>query len=280
MTSKHDHLGSARITLDNAARVIESQSYTAYGDHRTHDGQASRTSYIGRETDKESDLGFNGVRLYDPTYGRFLSVDPLWSKYLPYSAYQYCRNNPISRIDDTGLWDITVTFMKSASRTDAPFGVATVTDANGKEVMSFVVRGEGVGGRDRMKSNSDTPQGEYSIDGWITPTADERVAYGPNPRLALTGVSGEITESGRSLIRVHGGRQEEQLADGSWKPIPAAELKPTHGCLRASDADMKRLKAVTGGLTKANPEDKPGKLTVDNAITAEDENKPVEKQDD
>ena len=50
MTSKHDHLGSARITLDNAARVIESQSYTAYGDHRTHDGEASRTSYIGRET--------------------------------------------------------------------------------------------------------------------------------------------------------------------------------------------------------------------------------------
>ena len=99
--SLHDHLGSARITLDNAARVIESQSYTAYGDHRTHDGEAARTSYIGRETDKESDLGFNGVRLYDPTYGRFLSVDPLWSKYLPLQSYQYAANNPVMIID----WD-------------------------------------------------------------------------------------------------------------------------------------------------------------------------------
>jgi hypothetical protein len=168
--------------------------------------------------------------------------------------------------------------MKSTSRETAPFGVAKVTDANGKEVMSFVVRGEGVGGRDRMKSNSDTPQGEYSIDGWITPTADERVAYGPNPRLALSGVSGEIKESGRSLIRVHGGRQEEQAADGSWKPIPGAELKPTHGCLRASDADMKELKTVTDALSKVNPNDKAGKLTVDNAIIANDENKPVEKK--
>jgi RHS repeat-associated protein len=98
----HDHLGSARITLDNAARVIESQSYTAYGDHRTHDGEAARTSYIGRETDKESDLGFNGVRLYDPTYGRFLSVDPLWGKYLPLQSYQYAANNPVMMLDDGG----------------------------------------------------------------------------------------------------------------------------------------------------------------------------------
>ena len=110
MTRKHDHLGSARITLDNAARVIESQSYTAYGDHRTHDGEAARTSYIGRETDKESDLGFGAcpealrgsVRLYDPTYGRFLSVDPLWGKYLPLQSYQYAGNNPVMFLDDNG----------------------------------------------------------------------------------------------------------------------------------------------------------------------------------
>jgi RHS repeat-associated protein len=84
----HDHLGSARITLDNAARVIESRSYTAFGDELTSSGTGARTSYIGRETDNESDLGFGAcpealrgrVRLYDPTYGRFLSTDPLWGK--------------------------------------------------------------------------------------------------------------------------------------------------------------------------------------------------------
>ena len=113
----HDHLGSARITLDKAARVIESQSYIAYGDHRTHDGQASRTSYIGRETDKESDLGFGScpealrgrVRLYDPTYGRFLSVDPLWVKYLPLQPYQYAGNSPVMAVDVDGRVIIPIT---------------------------------------------------------------------------------------------------------------------------------------------------------------------------
>jgi RHS repeat-associated protein len=101
----HDHLGSARITLDNAARVIESRSYTAFGDELTSSGTGARTSYIGRETDNESDLGFYGVRLYDPTYGRFLSTDPLWSKYLPLQSFQYCRNSPVLRTDRTGMAD-------------------------------------------------------------------------------------------------------------------------------------------------------------------------------
>lgn len=34
------------------------------------------------------------MRLYDPNYGRFLSTDPLWSKYLPLQSYQYAGNSP------------------------------------------------------------------------------------------------------------------------------------------------------------------------------------------
>jgi len=45
------------------------------------------------------------VRLYDPTYGRFMSVDPLWEGYASFSPYIYCRNNPISRTDASGLGD-------------------------------------------------------------------------------------------------------------------------------------------------------------------------------
>jgi hypothetical protein len=43
--------------------------------------------------------------MYDPTYGRFLSTDPLWSKYLPLQSYQYCRNSPVLRTDRTGMAD-------------------------------------------------------------------------------------------------------------------------------------------------------------------------------
>ena len=41
------------------------------------------------------------VRLYEPEYGRFLSTDVLWSKYLPLQPFQYAGNNPVMIID----WD-------------------------------------------------------------------------------------------------------------------------------------------------------------------------------
>jgi hypothetical protein len=43
------------------------------------------------------------VRLYDPTYGRFLSTDPLWSKYLPLQSYQYAGNEPLLHTDRSGF---------------------------------------------------------------------------------------------------------------------------------------------------------------------------------
>ena len=41
------------------------------------------------------------MRQYDPTYGRFISVDPLWYKYPPLQPYHYAGNEPVGRLD----WD-------------------------------------------------------------------------------------------------------------------------------------------------------------------------------
>jgi hypothetical protein len=43
------------------------------------------------------------VRLYEPEYGRFLSTDVLWGKYLPLQPYQYAGNNPVAIVDPTGM---------------------------------------------------------------------------------------------------------------------------------------------------------------------------------
>jgi RHS repeat-associated protein len=98
----HDHLGSARLTLDNTGQIVESRSYRAFGEETQSDGVGARTSHIGREKDNESDLGFYGVRMYEPTYGRFLSVDPLWMKYLPLQPYHYAGNDPVAHLDFDG----------------------------------------------------------------------------------------------------------------------------------------------------------------------------------
>jgi RHS repeat-associated protein len=54
----------------------------------------TRKTYIGKERDDESYLGDFGVRKYDYAAGRFTSPDVLWEKYMTWSPYHYCGNNP------------------------------------------------------------------------------------------------------------------------------------------------------------------------------------------
>ena len=58
----------------------------------TQSNQIDRLGWLGKEKDLESGLGDHGVRKYDAGSGRFLSVDPLWEKYLSFSPYQYSGN--------------------------------------------------------------------------------------------------------------------------------------------------------------------------------------------
>ncbi|MBQ9100985.1 MAG: hypothetical protein IJY54_06375 [Paludibacteraceae bacterium] len=70
--------------------------------------------FTGHE--KESDLA-EGIytteyRLYDARVGRWLSVDPLFEKYVSMSPYNYCMLNPVMMVDPDGrvpietIWDI------------------------------------------------------------------------------------------------------------------------------------------------------------------------------
>lgn len=67
----------------------------------------------------------------------------------------------------------------------------------------------------------------------------------------MSGQSGEIIDTGRSLIRIHGGRQES-YEGGKWRPNDNPSLKMTYGCLRAYDSDMEMLKTVTDALTDSD----------------------------
>ena len=60
--------------------------------------------FTGHE--KESDLA-EGIytteyRLYDARVGRWLSVDPLFEKYVGMSSYNYCAGNPMMMVDPDG----------------------------------------------------------------------------------------------------------------------------------------------------------------------------------
>jgi RHS repeat-associated protein len=66
-------------------------------------GGGYRYTFNGKETDTETDLQDYGFRIYNPSIGKFLSVDPLADKYPWYTPYQFASNTPITAVDIDGL---------------------------------------------------------------------------------------------------------------------------------------------------------------------------------
>jgi RHS repeat-associated protein len=69
-----------------------------------------RSAYMygfnGKETDPETDLQDYGMRIYNPSLGRFLSVDPLAANAPGWSPYRAFFCNPIRYTDPDGQWEV------------------------------------------------------------------------------------------------------------------------------------------------------------------------------
>lgn len=275
-----NHLGNVMAVISDKVEIdgdnvqateISVNDYYPFGLNMAGRGWQSleddyRYGFNGKEKDSEEEWGTTnydyGARIYDPKIGKFLSLDPQSFNYPGWSNYAFVRDSPLLRIDPSGKWDIEVHVYKD--REKYGYGMAIVKNRHGEEVFRFRIRAEGVGGRNRMVEDSDTPLGTYEIPdnkAWIT--GGLRESYGPNPRLNLTGESGEISESGRDLIRIHGGRQETyNQTTKEWEADEVPILKKTRGCMRCLDTDIFELKAITDGLEVNDGLEIPGKLTI------------------
>ncbi len=61
-----------------------------------------RYGFNGKEDDAETQTQNYGMRIYNPSLGKFLSVDPLTNDYPWYTPYQFAGNMPINAIDMDG----------------------------------------------------------------------------------------------------------------------------------------------------------------------------------
>ncbi len=104
-----DQHGTAVLTLDNTAQTPTWRQLTPYGAPRgTAVTWADNRGFLNKPTDTNTGLTIIGARQYDPTAGRFISLDPLLEATSPQElgGYTYAADNPITNSDPTGLHNL------------------------------------------------------------------------------------------------------------------------------------------------------------------------------
>ena len=95
----NDHLGSVRLALNTDNTVQETVAYTPFGKQSSAGEIASSRSYTGMTFEPETNTHDYHARWYDPSIGRFLSLDLQREDASPYI---YVGNNPIVFTDPNG----------------------------------------------------------------------------------------------------------------------------------------------------------------------------------
>jgi RHS repeat-associated protein len=102
-----DHLGSTQGLTGVSGNVAEWQRYTPFGESNVS-SSLTRYGFTGREKDSDTNLIYYRARWYDAEQGRFISQDPISFAGGNTNLYSYVSNNPISKTDPTGLYELDV----------------------------------------------------------------------------------------------------------------------------------------------------------------------------
>jgi RHS repeat-associated protein len=97
----HDQQGSTRLLTGSTGTVTGKCTYSAYGTPTCEGTTTTPLGYDGQYTSSDTGLIYLRARVYDPQTAQFLTVDPLVN--ISRSAYYYAGDNPLNKIDTTGL---------------------------------------------------------------------------------------------------------------------------------------------------------------------------------
>ncbi|MCT4602052.1 MAG: RHS repeat-associated core domain-containing protein [Marinifilum sp.] len=101
-----DHLGNTRLSLNEDGAVEEVNHYYPFGMRmamaNSKEDATQKYRYNGKELQDETEWLDYGARMYDPSLGKWHTIDPLAENYLSHSPYNYCINNPVRFIDPDG----------------------------------------------------------------------------------------------------------------------------------------------------------------------------------
>ncbi|MER5862818.1 ricin-type beta-trefoil lectin domain protein [Kitasatospora sp. NPDC002040] len=102
-----DPQNTSTLHVDATNRTVTRRAFDPYGTPRgtVPASWPDNRGYLGKPVDANSGLNLLGARNYDPTLGRFLTVDPLLQAGNPnqMGGYTYSNNDPVNSSDPTGL---------------------------------------------------------------------------------------------------------------------------------------------------------------------------------
>jgi len=177
-----------------------------------------------------ANVGYAG-RYYDCRVARWLTPDPKMQNVPDVSPYNYCHNNPISRIDPDGNSDLH--FIKHSQ-------IIVLTDKNGKEVGRWDASNKGIStSKGVFKNGGGLDAGVYDFQDKSKPTMHgDQVDKKGIKKDSKNGMFGEngifklepFTDSqgvAHADVGVHSGRDNA----GGWDAN-------TDGCVRTTDDAM------------------------------------------
>ncbi|MFG1891080.1 RHS repeat-associated core domain-containing protein [Micromonospora sp. NPDC049051] len=100
-----DHQGTSLVAVDAGSQQVTQRRQTPYGTARGGvPGWPNSRGFVGGTVDNTG-LTHLGAREYDPTIGRFISVDPIQDLNDPvqWNGYTYSNNTPVTMSDPSGL---------------------------------------------------------------------------------------------------------------------------------------------------------------------------------
>ncbi|MEH0936263.1 RHS repeat-associated core domain-containing protein [Micromonospora psammae] len=129
-----DHQGTPHLYLDSTAQNPIWRQYTPYGGPRGAAVTAPDNRGFLDKPMSSTGLTIIGARAYDPTVGRFTSVDPVIDVKDPqqWNPYAYGHNSPIVWSDPTGMKDCADDRCTTYA-TPAPNGGVTIHEPGGKK---------------------------------------------------------------------------------------------------------------------------------------------------
>ena len=205
-----DALGSSLELTNSSGNITTQYGYDPYGNTTSYGGTSTNAfQYNGRENDGNG-LYFYRARYYSPTFGRFISEDPLEFWGGGTNFYAYDASNPISRNDPFGLCWIYKQSDGSTYYQNDDTGVTTQVSPAGVGYSGY---GNGlndpgsqsVGTGDNVPNNvGPIPQGEYTIGpagshtSWKGSNLPYSMRLTPSPDNNMFGRSGFLMHGGYS----------------------------------------------------------------------------------